>query len=283
MNYKIRSLSSNPGPTQVSDPQEKPELPHLADDTLMGESIEAVECALAPESRIVVQTEPNSLATDRFRLLRMSLNAHWMAGRLKTMLISSALPGEGKTTTALNLATSLAERGKRTVVLIEADFRQPVFFDRLGLTPWPGLVQALRERRDPFEAIRKIDPLGIYAMPAGQQAENPLDLLNSPEFTKMLVRLRSSVDWVILDCAPVLPVPDVQTLKSKVDGCLWVMRAGQTPRDLVEDAVQQVGQENIVCMVLNDAEALESTYSSYSRYGYGYGYGYGKNKTASKS
>lgn len=283
MNHKIRSLSSNSGPMQVSDPQEKPALTHLADDTLMGETIEVVECALAPESRIVVQTEPTSLATDRFRLLRMSLNAHWMAGRLKTMLISSALPGEGKTTIALNLATSLAERGKRTVVLIEADFRQPVFFDRLGLTPWPGLVQALKEQRDPFESIRKLDPLGIYALPAGEQADNPIDLLNSPEFTKMLVRLRSSVDWVILDCAPVLPVPDVQTLKSKVDGCLWVMRAGQTPRDLIEDAIQQVGQENIVGMILNDAEALETTYSSYSRYGYGYGYGYGKNKTASKS
>ena len=134
-------------------------MPQLSDDLFADEALETVTTVLTPECRVVVHTSPSSMAADRFRLLRMSLNAHWMAGKLKTLLVSSALPGEGKTTTSINLATSLAEHGKRSVVLVEADFRQPVFFDRLGLTPWPGLVNALDEDTDPFAAIRKVDPL----------------------------------------------------------------------------------------------------------------------------
>lgn len=274
MNSNLDQVNSKSGPKQNAGSTRNKVVANFREDPFGEGVIETVTASLSPESRIVVQTSPNSLATDRFRLLRMSLNTHWMAGRLKTMLVSSALPGEGKTTTSINLATSLAEHGKKSVVLIETDFRQPVFFDRLGLEPWPGLVQALNEDIDPFSAIRKLDPLNIFVLPAGEQAENPIDLLNSTQFTKTLIRLRSLVDWVILDCAPAIPVPDVQTIKSKVDGCLWVLRAGRTPRAVIEESVQLVGQENIVGMVLNDAEALEATYYQYG-YGNGYGYGYG--------
>jgi capsular exopolysaccharide synthesis family protein len=273
VNSKLHSVTANSGPVQLPDATQKPPASLFLGDALSDGIVETVTALLTPESRIVVKSAPSSLAADRFRLLRMSLNAHWMAGKLKTLLVSSALPGEGKTTTSINLATTLAEHGKRSVVLVETDFRQPVIFERLGLTPWPGLVHALRDDTDPFAEIRKVDPLDIFVLPAGEPAENPLELLNSAQFTKMLIRLRSSVDWVILDCAPAIPVPDVQTIKSKVDGCLWVLRAGQTPREFVEESVQLVGQENIVGMLLNDAESLEKSYYRYGAYGYGYGKG----------
>jgi capsular exopolysaccharide synthesis family protein len=237
------------------------------------QSIETVQANLTPEDRVVVHSDPRGMAADRFRLLRMSLNALWIAGKVKTLLVSSSLPGEGKTTTSINLAASLSERGKRSVVLVETDFRKPVFFKRLGLEPWPGFVQALQEDTDPFASIRKVEPLGIYVLPAGEAASNPIDLLNSVAFSRTLVRLRSAADWVVLDTAPALPVPDIQSVKTKSDGCLWVLRAGITPRDAVEEAVQMVGKEHVIGMILNDAESLEARYANYHSYGYGYGYG----------
>ena len=110
-------------------------------------------------------------------------------------------------------------------------------------------------------------------LPAGQPAANAIDLLNSVAFARTLVRLRAAADWVVLDSAPALPVPDIQSVKTKADGCLWVLRAGVTPRDAVDDAVQLVGKEHIIGMILNDAESLEERYASYHSYGYGYGYG----------
>lgn len=241
-------------------------MPQLADAPIGLETAESVQACLSPESRLIVHGEPHTLGADRFRLLRVRFRELRAKRNLQTVLITSALPREGKSTTALNLSVALAEYGRCKVVLVEADFRQPSLPGRLGLEPWPALVRCLEEDRDPLAAIRRVDPLGIYLLPAGEEAANPLDLLNSESFAHTINTLRACADWVIIDAPPVGPVPDVLAIKGRADGCLWVLQAGSTPRELVDESIQQVGRTSILGMVLNGVDGMESGYSSY--YGY---------------
>ena len=230
------------------------------------EAAEAVQARLSPESRLIVRSEPHTLGADRFRLLRVRFRELRATRKVQTVLITSALPREGKSTTALNLSVALAEHGRSKVVVVEADFRQPSLAGRLGLEPWPALVRCLDEDRDPISAIRRVDPLGIYLLPAGEQAANPLDLLQSESFAHTIGTLRACADWVIIDTPPVGPVPDVLAIKNRADGCLWVLHTGSTPREVVDESIQQLGRASILGMVLNGVNGLESGYSGY--YGY---------------
>lgn len=229
-------------------------------------AVESVEASITPESRLVMFTEPYSMGADRFRTVQVYLNVLWGAGKLKTLLITSAVPREGKTTAALNVAIALARRGGNKVLLVETDFRHPFLPARLGLESWPGLVRCLQDGCDPLASIRRVDPLGIYVLPAGEIAENPVELLNSEKFSQTISRLRSIADWIILDAPPAMPVPDVLAVRGQVDGCLWVVRAHSTPRETVKEAIQQVGPELVLGMILNEASGLDHSYSQY--YGY---------------
>ena len=238
-----------------------------AGETLTLQGAEAVQACIAPASRLAICTDPQGMAADRFRLLCLGLRGLAASGKLKTLLVTSALPKEGKSTIALNLAACLADRSDESVVLVETDFRHPSLVERLGLEPWPGLVQSLEDNTDPFSAIRRVDPLGFYLLPAGKTAANPVELLNSGRISATFQRLRASADWVILDSPPACPVPDLLAIKPQADGCLWVVRADSTPREAVEEAIQQVGRKLILGIVLNEAQGLENSYAQYPGYG----------------
>lgn len=227
------------------------------------ESVDTVRAQIAPESRLIMYNDPYSLGADRFRMLRMYFRALGEAGQLKTLMVTSALPGEGKSLTALNLSIGLAERTGSSVILVEADLRYPSLAHTLGLENWPGLAACLEQDVDPIAGIRYVSPLGIYLLPAGDTVANPIQLLSSERLVEMIRRLRSMADWVILDCPPVVPVPDVLALRGNVDGCLWVVRAGHTPRDVVKEAICQVGKEMVLGVVLNQAEVQHNSVGHY--------------------
>jgi capsular exopolysaccharide synthesis family protein len=239
----------------------------LTGETLTLQAAEAVQANIAPESHLAVHTDPHGMAADRFRLLCLGLRGLAGSGKIKTLLVTSALPQEGKSTIALNLAACLTDHGRDSVVLVETDFRHPSLVERLGLNPWPGLVQSLEDNTDPCSAIRRVDPLGFYLLPAGKIAVNPIELLNSSRFSSTLHRLRASADWIILDSPPANPVPDLLAIKPEADGCLWVLRAGATPREAVEEALQQVGQNRLLGIVLNEGQGSEDSYAQYCGYG----------------
>jgi capsular exopolysaccharide synthesis family protein len=220
-----------------------------------------------PESRIVVFTDPRSPGADRFRLTRMALRGFSTAGeQLKTLLITSPLPQDGKSTIALNLATSLAEAGRVSVLLLEADLHRSSICERLGLQPWAGLTEVLESDSDPMSAVRRIDPLGFYLLPAGRSPENPAELLQSEKFAALLQDLRASFDWILLDSPPIAPLADTVALKAQVDSTLLVARAGSTPRESIEEAVKLIGQTHVIGIVLNAADGLDRLYAhSYYR------------------
>jgi capsular exopolysaccharide synthesis family protein len=264
--YKSFSRIKNPSYEQnlIIDQNES----DVSDELICLDTVEVVESKLTAESRLVVIQKPRSLAADQFRLLRLRLRELGASGRLKTLLITSTLPGEGKTTTALNLAVSLSENGRHKVVIVEGDLRKPSLVQQLGLKPWPALVKCLQGEIRLALSIRRIDPLNVYLLPSGESAINPTELIGSEKFSKIIDEVRAVADWVIIDAPPSNPIPDVLALRKKADKCLWVLRAGVTPREMAEEAIRHLGREFVVGMVLNRVEELEANYSQYYDYYY---------------
>jgi len=225
---------------------------------------------LSPESRAVIHTEPRSIGADRFRLLLIRLRAIQASKGIKSIVVTSPIPGDGKSTVALNLATGLSEDGKRPVLLLEADVHRPVAIKNLGLDPWPGLTERFKNNSDPMLAIRRIDPLGFYLLPAGHPDEDCSDLLQTDFASQLVRRVSSNFDWIVIDSPPTTPIADVLALKAQADATLLVVRAGNTPREAIEEAIQNLGREHILGIVINGIPNLDRTYSSY--YGYGSSY-----------
>jgi succinoglycan biosynthesis transport protein ExoP len=201
---------------------------------------------------------------DRFRFLRTHLCRLWVADKLKTLLITSPLPHDGKSTVALNLAISLSEGGKRKVLLIEADLHHPSVTNRLGLLRLvKGLSECLQGEGNTFSLIKRIEPVGIYLLPGGKPGAHPTELLQGDALSGLIRSLRERFDWVLIDSPPVKPLSDALLLRQQADATLLVIRSGCTPIAAVDEAVSLLGKKNIVGMVLNGVEGLEKTYSEY--------------------
>ncbi|HVW87681.1 MAG TPA: CpsD/CapB family tyrosine-protein kinase [Bryobacteraceae bacterium] len=219
--------------------------------------------SIGPDSRIVVHTSPRSPSADRFRFLRMRLRDLWDAQKLRRLLITSALPRDGKSTVALNLATTLAEHGKRTVLLIEADLHHPTLTVELGLERGPGLAECLENGVDVLSVIRRIEPLGWYLLPAGMPQSNPTELLQNDALSAIIERVGPYFDWVLIDAPPVKPLADALSLSRQAHATLLVARAGRTPSQAVEEALTLIGRKNVLGIILNGVEGIDAAYSKY--------------------
>lgn len=227
------------------------------------EQVAVVQARLRPEARIVVASDPRSLGAERFRLLRARLN-QWRATKEgKSLLITSALPQDGKSLTALNLAAAMARQEKQRVLLVECDLRRPRLCALLGVPVGPGLADVLQHGIDPLSVLKRVEPLGYYMLPAGQPPANPVELLQPPGLPKLIQTLKTQFDWILFDAPPAAPLADTLVLKPHLDGTLFVVRAGVTSREAIEEAVTQLGAEHVVGVVLNAAEGLERTYYQY--------------------
>lgn len=224
------------------------------------------EVRLQPESRLIFHTDPRSPGADRYRYLRMRLREMSEAGKLRSLLITSALPQDGKSTTALNLATALAEQGKRSVLLIEADLHHPTLREQLGIQSWPGLAECLEDGLDPVAAVRRLKPLDWYLLPAGEPRGNPTELLQSDSLAGVMSKLSPHFDWILIDSPPLSPLTDALALARHADASLMVVRAHRTPRDSVAKGIELLGRKHVLGIVLNGLEGLDRVYSKY--YGY---------------
>ena len=244
----------------VEDAPEDPEKFYALQNT------PALKVQLDPAGRLVFHTDPRSPGAERFRLLRMRLREVRKARKLKTLLITSPLPHDGKSTVALNLATALAQQGKKTVLLIEGDLHHPQVLQQLGLEASAGFSACLEQKLDPLSGVRRIEPLGWYLLPAGAPLINATELLQTTAAAGVIQSLSPYFDWVLIDSPPVLPLTDALSLRQWADACLMVVRADQTPREAVDEAVRLVGKEHILGIVLNGVERLQRMYSKYGYY-----------------
>lgn len=225
----------------------------------------------SPDHRPITLSSPDSNAVESYRGLRTNLLFLGLDEPLDVIQLTSALPGEGKTTTAGNLAAALAAAG-RTVVLVDADLRKPRVHSMFGVQQMPGLAEVILGY--PLNhALRRVTD-GLSVLPSGAAPDNPGELLLSQRVAGVLRSLSEQFDHVIVDSPPILPVADAVGIGRAVDGVLVVAQARRLNRRAFADAVSRLTQvgANPIGVVLNQAP---STRSGYSPYGYGYSSSYG--------
>jgi len=222
-----------------------------------------------PETRIVAYTDPRGPTADRLRFLRLRLNQLWNAEKFKKLLITSPLPNDGKSTIALNLAVTLTEEGKRSVLLVEGDLHRSAVSRELGLADRPGVAECLESGADPCSLIRRIEPIGCYFLPAGSPRSNPSELLQRGALSTMTESLSPHFDWIIIDSPPVAPLTDALSWKERADATLLVVRAGRTPTQATEEALNLVGRKHVLAVILNGAKGLDQAYKKFYRAYYG--------------
>jgi capsular exopolysaccharide synthesis family protein len=180
---------------------------------------------------------------------------------LKTLMVSSALPGEGKTLTIVNLALTLSESYQRRVLLIDADLRHPSIQQAFGLGPGPGLRDDLRSAAETL-SIRQVSQ-NLSVLPAGRADADPMAELGSDRMRPLIQDAASRFDWVLVDTPPVCLLPDAHLVARATDGVLLVISARATPYDLVGRAIAELGHDRIVGTVLNRAEEHALTAKDY--------------------
>jgi succinoglycan biosynthesis transport protein ExoP len=229
----------------------------------------AAELVGAPTLAVVDDDHEVRGRAESIRQLRTNLAFLRGAGQPATgadvVVVTSALGGEGKTTTALDLARSTAEAGER-VLLVEADLRRPTLGTALGLASGPGLSDVLAGQVEVAAAVRPGGVDGLSVLPAGSVPPNPAELLSSPRMADVVAALRSGFDRVLLDATPLLPVTDAVVCAGLADGVLLVVRWGRTSRDEVSEAVTMLEQVHapVLGSVLNGRRLTRSERRRYS-------------------
>jgi polysaccharide biosynthesis transport protein len=231
------------------------------------------------DARLVTREQPKSAVAEAYRTLRTSISFLAAQRGLKVLMITSPAAGEGKTTTAANLALVLADAGKR-VVLVSADLRKPRIHRFFGIQNEVGLSSVLAEEIQPWEAILDPGVENLRVLLSGPVPSRPAELLQSDQMGEVLAGLREVADYVIIDTAPMLVVADALALGPLVDGVLFVADSDHTSRSAVAHSREQLEQVGAVVIgsVLNNFDPAKAR--AYRHYGYygpyrGYGrYGY---------
>lgn len=218
--------------------------------------------------------QPQAMFSEGIRTLRTSLLLADVSRRRKRMLVTSAVPGEGKTSIALNLAMAIGQVER--VLLIDADLRKPTIAARLGLpADAKGLVELITGTAPAEACIHRHADGNIDVLPCGKPPPNPLELISSERFAQLIETVGANYDRVVIDSPPCHPVSDSFLLGRLVDAVFFLVKADSTPSQLVANAVKGLRQAGapVIGAVLNEADTQRQTGFAYGYYYYQGGYG----------
>ncbi|MBF0512005.1 MAG: polysaccharide biosynthesis tyrosine autokinase [Candidatus Omnitrophica bacterium] len=265
-------------------------IPHIGGQYI---PIQSIKDMAEPDKKILMQrlrlvtfTNPKSWPAESYKMLRSNLTQQMKMQNIKTILFTSSDMQEGKSTTISNIAVSMAQLGKKTIV-VGANMRRPTDYKIFGLSRAPGLSDILMGNKTWTEVMnRSVDILiggfnvddllqmpgidNLHVITAGSPVDNVSELLNSRAFDQLMNELKANFDVVMIDCSPVMAVPDAVTMSDRVDGVVLIYKVGQTPKSVLKMAKAHLLQAraNLLGVVLNNVKT--ETQVGYAAFSYRY-------------
>jgi len=230
-------------------------------DTLLARCTQA-QWKPDPKTMLFFNGEDNVLGAEQFRTLRARLYQMREKVTLKKILVTSALPKEGKSFVAANLAQVLVRQHGRRVLLIDGDLRVARLHVALGTTSAPGLGDYLLGESDEFSIMQRGPMENLFFIPSGRNVAQPAELIANGRLKTLLQRVETLFDWIIVDSPPAVPVSDATQLANYCDGVLMVVRSNATPYDSAQKARQEFAGKTMVGVVLNGITRADS-YATY--------------------
>ncbi len=214
------------------------------------------------DERLVSLHTPTSFEAEQYRVLRHVVETLRKGANLQVVAVTSPGVGDGKTTSAINLAGALAQSADARVLLADIDLRRPAVARQLGLGgSRRGLVDTLMESNLTLEdTVEHLPSFNLWILPAGGSAGTPYELLKSPRLEALLEEARQRYDYVVLDTPPFVPVPDCRLIEKCVDGFLVVVAAHRTPRGMLAETLDLMDPAKVVGLVFNGNDARRSSY-----------------------
>jgi len=217
---------------------------------------------------------PRSRPSEAYRTIRTAVCFSALGSNHRVIQVTSPAAGDGKSTLTMNFAVSLAQSGKKTII-VESDFRRPKVHKLTGVDNTVGIVDVLRGKAEIEDAIKETELEGFYVMPCGSRPRNPSELLARPEYEQLLAVLREKFEYVIIDTPPVLVVTDPCSVAPRADGVILCVRLSRNTRDFGRRALEQLRDvgANMTGIVVNGVEETDAYgYGNYSYSGYRYRY-----------
>ncbi len=230
---------------------------------------------LSISERLITKAKPRSTVSESFRTLRTALEFSHRDKGIKSVVITSSIPWEGKSTISANLGITAAKTGMKTIIL-DGDLRKPVISKIFGLQKHTyGLTEIFKNRTSIEDSIKTTDIENLCVLPAGPMVPNPSEFLNTENIQRVLKYLEKHFDSIIIDTPPLLPVSDAVVLGSVADGILITVRAAYTKRDALQKSIGRLSSiyEKIIGVVINAIPIGAGGYYSHYYHYYGY-YGY---------
>ena len=247
-----------------SEPAPKVKRPTLAPAIAAPEAL----ATTAGFEKLVLSPDLPSYVVEQYRRLGATLHAAQRDQGIRIVMITSAVPSEGKTLVASNLALVLSTSYRRSVLLIDGDLRRPSVHTVFGLANKTGIADRLDEGTADTMVPIQVTPM-LSLLLAGTPQSDPMRLVTGGGMQRLLAAAAENYDWVILDTPPIAILPDANLLASGVDRAVVVIEAGRTPYEAIQKAIDTIGPERIIGTVLNRADGASA--APYGEYSYSYG------------
>lgn len=213
---------------------------------------------------LITSKEPKSAISEQYRTIRTNIQFSSVDKDMKTIVVTSSGPGEGKSTTIANLAVVFAQQGKK-VLLIDSDLRKPTVHYTFNLTNTFGLTNVLTRQAEFHEVVKESMEKNLYILTSGPIPPNPAELLGSKTMEHLLKELHEEYDMILFDTPPLLAVTDAQILASKSDGAILVVSSGKTETEQALKAKEllNAAKSHIIGVVLNNKKLQKNTQHYY--------------------
>lgn len=219
------------------------------------------------DKTLIAYHDPQSVEAELFKVLRTNILFPASGEPPRTILVTSALPGDGKSFISTNLAISIAQGVEEHVLLIDGDLRKPVINQRFGFEKVAGLSDYLSDGDDIASVLMKTQIDKLTILPSGVPPINPAELMASKKLRALLDEVKARYDdrFVIIDSPPPSMASETNAMAKYVDGVIIVVRAGKTPREAVAETIDQIGKEKLIGIVLNNVDHIYTKYYGYSK------------------